>query len=285
MKRILIIGATGTVGRQVVSQLSAAHVPVRALVRNPDAADLPPQVEIVRGDLTAPATLDPALKDVDAVFLVWTAPSAAAASALARIAGYGPRIVFLSAPHQTAHPFFQQPNPTATLHAEIERLIAASGLQATFLRPGMFAANALRWWAPQIRAGNVVRWPYADAPTVPIDERDIAAVAVRMLCEEGHGGEDYVLTGPQSLSQSEQVRIIGEALGRSLRFEEISPDEARHELLTLIPAPAVIDMLLNAWAAAVGQPAYLTSAVADITGTPARTLREWATDHAAAFRG
>jgi len=84
----------------------------------------------------------------------------------------------------------------------------------------MFAANALRWWAPQIRAGNVVRWPYADAPTVPIDERDIAAVAVRMLCEEGHGGEDYVLTGPQSLSQSEQVRIIGEALGRSLRFEE-----------------------------------------------------------------
>jgi len=283
MNRILVIGATGNVGRQVVSQLLATNVRVRALIRNPDSANLPAQVEIVPGDLTLPATLDRTLDDVDAVFLVWVALATAVAPALARIAKYVPRMVFLSAPHRTPHPFFQQPNPVAAMHAEIERLIEASGFQWTFLRPGMFAANTRLWWAPNIRAGNVVRWPYAEAPTAPIHERDIAAVAVRILREEGHGGEDYVLTGPQSLSQVEQVSIIGEATGRALRFEEISPDEARRELLTMMPLP-IINMLLNAWAAAIGQPAYITSAVADITGTPPRTFRDWVIDHAAEFR-
>jgi uncharacterized protein YbjT (DUF2867 family) len=169
------------------------------------------------------------------------------------------------------------------MHAEIERLIEASGLQWTFLRPGMFAANALHWWAPQIRAGNVVRWPYSETPTAPIHERDIAAVAARTLCEERHAGKDYVLTGPQSLSQREQVSIIGEVIERPLRFEELSPEAARSELLTMMPLP-VIDMLQNAWAAAIGQPALVTSAVADITGTSPLTFRDWAVDHSAEFQ-
>ena len=114
---------------------------------------------------------------------------------------------------------------------QIERLIETSGLQWTFLRPGMFAANALHWWAPQIRVGDLVRWPYLAAPTAPVDERDIAAVAIRALCEDGHAGAEYVLSGPQSLSQFEQVSAIGRVIGRSLRIEEISPDEARREPL------------------------------------------------------
>jgi uncharacterized protein YbjT (DUF2867 family) len=283
MRRILVIGATGTVGRQVTSQLIAANVRVRALTRNPESANLPAPVEIAYGDLTIPDSLDRPLDNVDAVFLVWTAPAKAFAPAFTRIAAKVPQIVFLSSPHQTPHPFFQQPNPVATMHADIERLIEASGLRWTFLRPGMFAANALHWWAPQIRAGNVVRWPYGEAPTAPIHERDIAAVAARAVCEDGHEKEAYVLTGPQSLSQREQVRIIGEVIGRSLGFEEISPDLARRELLNMMPLP-VIDMLLNAWAAGIGQPALVTSAVADITGTSPRTFRDWAGDHSAEFR-
>jgi uncharacterized protein YbjT (DUF2867 family) len=126
-----------------------------------------------------------------------------------------------------------------------------------------------------------VRWPYAAAPTAPIDERDIAAVVVRALLEAGHDRAEYVLTGPQSLSQLEQVATVGDVIGRSLRFEEISPETARRELL----APASIaDMLLEAWAGAVGRPAFVTSTVAEITGTRPRTFREWATDHAAEFR-
>jgi uncharacterized protein YbjT (DUF2867 family) len=260
----------------------AAGVRVRALTRNPDSANLPVEVEIVGGDLTIPATLDPSLEDVGAVFLVWVAPRTAVAPAIARIASNVRRVVLLSAPHRTAHPFFQQPNPAARLHAEIEGAIETSGMQWTFLRPGMFAANAKQWWGPQIRAGNVVRWPYAGAPTAPIDERDIAAVAARILCEEGHDGKDYVLTGPESLSQIEQVNIIGNAIGRSLRYQEMSPDEARRELAPPMTLP-VIDMLLNAWSAAIGQPAFVTAAVAEITGTPARTFRDWVIEHAAEF--
>src|SRR5262249_32648631 len=156
MKRILVTGATGNVGRQVVFQLLAAGgVQVRALTRNPDSASLPPEVEVVRGDLTVPATLDGCLDGIDAVFLVWTAPASTARVVIERMASHARCVVFLSSPHRTAHPFFQasQPNPIAALHAEVEWLIEASSLQWTFLRPGMFAANARSWWVPQIRAG------------------------------------------------------------------------------------------------------------------------------------
>jgi uncharacterized protein YbjT (DUF2867 family) len=281
MKPILVTGATGTVGRQVVSRLLATDAQVRALTRNPEAAGLPPEVEVLRGDLTVPADLDRCLDGVDAVFLVWTAPANAVPAAVDRIARHARRIVLLTSPHRTPHPLFQQPNPLAAMYAEIERVIEASGLRWTFLRPGMFAANALRWWAERIRAGGVVRWPYADAPTAPIHERDIAAVAVRALLEEGHDGAEYVLTGPQSLSQREQVVTIGEVIGRPLRLEELSSEEARRELPFPVPA---LNMLLNAWAAAIGQPALVTSTVEEITGRPARTFRDWVIDHAEDFR-
>ena len=165
---------------------------------------------------------------------------------------------------------------------EIERLIEASELEWTFLRPGMFAANALRWWAPQIQAGDVVRWPYLSVAAAPIDERDIAAVAVRALCETGHHGAEYVLTGPQALSQYEQIAAIGNVIGRRLQIEELAPEVARRELLGIMPLP-IVDMLMNAWAAADGQQAFVTSTFADITGRPPRSFVEWATDHAASF--
>jgi len=283
MSRILIVGATGTVGRQIASQLAITGAKARALVRRPDAAPLPAEIEKVCGDLTVPETLDRCLNGVDAVFLVWTAPSATVVPVLERIAKHAQRIVFLSAPLKTRHPFFQQPSASRALAEQIEQLIESSSLQWTFLRPGMFAANALRWWAPQIRAGDVVRWPYLAAPTAPVDERDIAAVAVRALCEDGHAGAEYVLTGPQSLTQFEQVSTIGRVIDRSLRIEEMSPDEARREWLPTWPAP-VVNMLLDAWAAAIGQPALVTSTFLEITGSTPRAFFDWARDHADEFR-
>ncbi len=279
--RILVIGGTGNVGGQVLSQLTAMGVHARALVRKPDAAHLPPHVEVVAGDLTRPETLDACLDGIDAVFLVWTAPPSAVAPAFDRITRRARRIVFLTSPHKTPHPFFQQPNPLRALFSGMERLIETSGCDWTFLRPGMFATNALGWWAPQIRGGDLVRWPYLEAPTAPVHERDVAVVGVLALCEDGHAGAEYVLTGPESLSMGEQVATIGRAIGRALRAEDISPDQARRELQM---PPVVMNMLLDAWAAALGHPAFVTSAVAEITGKPARTFFEWATDHAAEFR-
>src|SRR5207253_11122135 len=119
------------------------------------------------------------LQDVSAVFLLWTAPPTTVPAVIDRLASRARRVVFLSSPHRTPHPFFQQPNPMAVLHADIERLIATAGLAATIVRPGMLASNALFWWAAPIRDGDAVRWPYAAAETAPIDERDIAGVAAR----------------------------------------------------------------------------------------------------------
>jgi uncharacterized protein YbjT (DUF2867 family) len=285
MSRILVIGATGNVGRHVVSQLSAAGSAVRALVRNPNSATNSKNVEVVCGDLAAPESLDAALDGVDSVFLVWTAPPGTAAAVIERIAGRARKIVYLSAPIRTQHPFFQAslPNAGGTLNAELERQILASGMAWTFVRPGMFAGNAVGFWAGQIRAGKVVRWPYVESPTAPIDERDIAAVAVSSLLYSRHEGGDYVITGPESLKQSEQVAAIARAIGRELWVENLSPEDARRELTPAFPLP-VLNILMTCWAAAIGQPAHVTSTFAEVTGRPPRTFAEWARDYVEEFR-
>jgi uncharacterized protein YbjT (DUF2867 family) len=170
----------------------------------------------------------------------------------------------------------------AVLHADIERHLAATGVETTILRPGMFASNAVAWWASAIRDHGVVRWPYGDAETAPVDDRDVAAVAARTLSQDGHAAGDHVLTGPESLSQAEQVRIIGEVLRRPARFEELSPDEFRRETAGSWPRP-VVDMLLDAWGATTGRPAYVSSGVSDVLGSPPRPFRQWVADHAAAL--
>ena len=280
---VLITGATGRVGRVVVDVLSDVGVPVRALThRSEAAATLPANVEIFSGDLAVPESLDAALQGVDTVFLVWAAPPATVPEVVERLATHPRRVVFLSSPHQTPHPFFQQPNTMAVLHADIERRIAAAGLESTIIRPGMFASNTLSWWGSAIRTDGVVRWPYGGAETAPVDDRDVAAVAAPTLYKDGHAGGDYVLTGPQAVSQAEQVSIIGDVVGRQTRFHELSPDEFRRETEGSWPRP-VVDMLLAAWAAAMGTPAFISSSVFDILGAAPRTFRQWVTDHATGF--
>jgi uncharacterized protein YbjT (DUF2867 family) len=197
MKRVLVTGATGQIGSEVVSQLCGGDCRIRAMSRNPRAANLPPDVEVLSGDLSAPETLDACLNGVDSVFLVWMAPFAAASPVIERIAAHARRIVLLTSPHRTPHPFFQQPNGMRAIHAGVERLIEDAGLAWTFLRSGPFRDQLAQ-----------------------VHERDIAAVAVSALCDEGHDGREYLLTGPASLTQREQVQVIGDAVGRSLRFEE-----------------------------------------------------------------
>jgi uncharacterized protein YbjT (DUF2867 family) len=236
----------------------------------------------VQGDLEEPETIRAALDDITDVFLLWTASPQTAPAIISLLGQRVGHVVYLSAPHQTDHPFFRQPNPLASMHAELERLLGREPFQRTILRPGMFASNARMWWAPQIARGDVVRWPFADVETAPIDERDIAAVAVQALLGRSAAGGDYVLTGPAAISHAEQVHTIGAAIGRDLQFVEQTPEEFRQEMLGRVPAGA-INMLLNAWSAAMGVPAYMSDAVTTITGRPARTFKQWAEDHATEF--
>lgn len=253
------------------------------MARNPDSADLPDGVEVVRGDLSAPATLDACLDGVGAVFQVWPFLTAAAAPAFLEAATRQPRrIVYLSS-MGIRDDVETQNDPINQFHADLERLIEKSGLQWTFLRANSFATNAL-WWAPQIRADGVVREPYGSAARPVIHERDIAAVAARVLTSDDHGAATYLLTGPQVLTQVEQVHAIGEAIGRALRFEEISPEAARQKMLSQGWPATVAEGLLNAYAKMVREPTPATSTVQELTGVPARTFGEWAIDHADEFR-
>ncbi|WP_426502986.1 NAD(P)H-binding protein [Dactylosporangium sp. McL0621] len=271
--RILVTGATGTVGRQVVAQLLDAGVEVRALARAPEAARLPDGVEIIGGDLTEPATLRAAMDGVEAVFLIWPFSTAEGMPAvLDAVAQHARHIVYLSSAAVREH------------EQQVEQLIEQSGLEWTFLRPHVFAANALRW-AGEIRTESVVRAPYGTAAMPPLHERDLAAVAVRALIGDGSAGAIHELTGPEVLTQAEQVRIIGEVIGRPVRWEETSPDTARQQMLTLGWPPEVADGILRAQAEMVTGPRPITSTVENVTGAAARTFRAWVTDHAGSFRG
>jgi uncharacterized protein YbjT (DUF2867 family) len=166
---------------------------------------------------------------------------------------------------------------------EVEHAIEQSGLAWTFLRAGGFATNTLGW-ADQIRDEGVVRWPYGRAARSLIHERDIAAVAVRALTEDGHVGAKYVLTGPEAVTQAEQVRIIGEVIGRAVGWEELSPETARQQLLAAWGDPGFVDGALGYWATLVSEPERVTRTVEEVTGVRARTFQEWAIDHADDFR-
>jgi uncharacterized protein YbjT (DUF2867 family) len=279
MQPVLVTGATGRVGRVVVAQLLDAGVPVRALTRLPAAAGLPAGVEVVSGDLSVPESLDAGLQGVSAVFLVWTAPPTTAPAVVERLATHARRVVFLSSPHRTPHPFFSS-RILAALHAEIERLIAGAGLASTIIRPGCRERAALVG-GPDSRGGAV------RASTARPRRRRSTSATSRpwrsALYEDGHAGGDYVLTGPESLSQAEQVSIIGATIGRRIQFEELSPEQFRREMAGRWPGP-VVDMLLAAWGAAIGRPAFVTSTVSDVVGSPPRTFRQWVADHTAAFQ-
>lgn len=283
--RILVTAAAGKVGRQAVTQLLDEGVQVRALVRDPARAGLPEGAEVVRGDLTDAGSVEAALDGVDGVFLIWPLMTADAAPAVVKaIQNSGAsRIAYLSAwgvPDDGSEP----DDPILGFHTELERLVRGSGLAWTFLRSGGFASNALGW-AEEISTGDTVRAPYAQATRSLIHEADLADVAVRSLTTDEHVGATYHLTGPEALTQAEQVRTIGEALGRELHFEEQSPAEAVASYVAYGLTQELAEGIIEAHGDMVANPEPVSPDFARVTGTPGRTFLEWARDHRADFGG
>jgi uncharacterized protein YbjT (DUF2867 family) len=164
-----------------------------------------------------------------------------------------------------------------------EEVVKGCGLDWTVLRCADFAANTLAW-APQIRQGGGVRGAYGDAATSPIHERDVAEVASSALASSAHAGRSYVLTGPQSLTQRDKVRLIGEAIGTPLSFQEISPQQVRQAMITQGVPEEIPDRLLGSLAHYAERPGPSSDAVQQVLGRPALTFAQWAADHAAAFQ-
>ena len=275
---IVVTGGTGRVGAQVVAQLRERDLPVRVVSRRP--ARSPDGTEAARADLADPASLEPHLLGADALFLLWPFTSAeltaALAPKLAEIAArHVRRVVYLS-----AQPAGERPG---SFWALAEQAIEDAGVPWTFLRPTGFASNTLMW-ADQIRSGDLVRWPFGAAARALIDERDIAAVAVRALTEDGHAGSRYVLSGPAVLTQVEQLAAIGQVLGRDLTWAELPKAEAQHALAAAWGDPGFAASALDTWERFVTHPETVTSTVRDVTGAPARSFADWAAANAGAFR-
>jgi uncharacterized protein YbjT (DUF2867 family) len=274
---ILVAGATGNIGREVVHVLLSAGEPVHALSRNPGQATLPHGAEPVAGDLNRPETLRDAFRGASAMFLL--AGYENLPELLADAADTGvERVVLLSGGAATAS---DTNNVVSQYQLTSERALRDSRLAWTILRPYEFMSNALAW-APQLRAGNVVRAPFAEVPVAVIDPYDIAAVAALALRSDAHHGQIYRLSGPETLRPADRVRILGGVLGRRLQPEPQSNEQTRLQMSTAMPAEYV-DAFFSFYVDHTINESEPLPTVGELTGSPPRTFQEWATTHASAF--
>jgi uncharacterized protein YbjT (DUF2867 family) len=279
---ILVTGATGTVGREVVIQLLAAGEQVRGMTRNPSTAKLDARVELVKGDFASPDTLAKAVDGVERVFSLTFGPQTGTherdLAGLAKKAGVR-HIVKLSAMGGDG----ETKNAIRKWHEQGEEAIKATGISWTVVRPGGFMSNALHW-RETVRTQGKVFSNYGDGKLPSVHPRDIAAVAVRALTADGHERKTYHLTGPEALSVGEQVDILSEVLGRRIEYVPITDDVARKGMEKAGMPALLIDALIP-FAAFIrsGRAAEVLPTVEQVTGRPALTFIDWAREHAEAF--
>jgi uncharacterized protein YbjT (DUF2867 family) len=282
---IVITGGTGTVGRPLVDFLVHAGAEVRVVTRHPDRVRFPAGVQVVAGDPRQPATLADALRSATALFLHprAVADEAHVLVAVARELGVR-RVVALAAANVDDDPATQPSRVLGDRNREADDAAATSGLEWTSLRPTTYAGNALISWGPQLRAGDVVRQVHGRFEESPIHEHDLAEVAARAFLTDDLLGRRPVLTGPESLSQQRMVAIIGEVLGRPLKFEEVPVEMGTRGMLQGgVPAP-LVDAVMRRFAAHLDRPQFPpTDEVARILGRPPRSFAAWVAENAAAF--
>lgn len=274
---IVVTGATGNVGRPLVAELVAAGAEVRAVSRRPDAAGLPAEVKVVD---TAAA----AIAGASAVFLNSRALGEDMASVVRQAQREGVRRLVALSAINADDDFSRQPSRyRGDRNKEADELASNSGLEWVSLRPSVFVTNFAGMWANQIRAGDVVNGPYATASSAPIVESDIAAVAARALMSDDLVGQRIPMTGPESLTNSEMVDIIGSVLRRPLRYNEIDAEFVRQRFIGLGLPASFADAYVAMLATTVDGPAPVTDNVETILGRPAQSFRRWVSEHAAIF--
>lgn len=244
---------------------------VRALSRDPAKAQLPSGVQVVAGDLTEASSLIPALDGATAMHLINFGSGQQLENGteiVDLIAKSGVRKVTL----------LRGGYPT-----ELESALQASELDWTFIQPVEFMSGLLEW-APSIRDEGVVRAGFPKSLSAIVDESDIGSVIAAVLTSDGHSGMSYTLTGPHALTVPDKVRIIAESTGREIAYVELSEDEVRARWRGQGMPENVVEYLVSAHRDTPEMGYTVVTTVHDVTGKPARSLAEWATDHAEHFR-
>lgn len=273
MNAILVTGATGNVGRPLVNHLAEAGAQVRAVTRRPESAQFPVGVEVV-------GSAAEGIRGTSAVFLNSRAlgDELTTVVELARRAGVK-RLVALSAINADDD-FSRQPSRfRGDRNSEVEQYAVDSGLEWVSLRPTVFATNFFGMWAPQVRTGDVVSGPYAAASTAPIVDSDISAVATRALLSDDLLDRRIPLTGPQALTNTELVDVVGDVLGRPLRYQEVPPDLVRQRFIGLGFSTGFADAYMGLLEATVSKPALVTNEVEKILGRPPQTFGDAIRSH------
>jgi uncharacterized protein YbjT (DUF2867 family) len=280
---LLVTGATGAVGSEVVRQLVEAGQRVRALVRDPTkAAKLGQTVELVQGDLAKPETLETAFAGVEKAFVLAPTPPIPAipehpqleANAYNAAKQAGTKHIVKVSGSGCIVADFMVNTPFAKWHLESEERLRAIGVAWTILRPGFFSSNLINKLGIMPRGGLFL--PTGDGKEAPIDLRDIAAVAVKVLTTPGHEGKIYELTGPELLSFSVVVQKVAAVTGRPLRFVDVPEEAWRKEMLDAGAPLSVVESVGGYFAGVRAGRLPVTSTVADLLGRPARTFEQWA---------
>jgi len=269
--KILVTGATGTVGTHLVEQLIQTGIQVRALTRNPAKANFPNGVEVVAGDLTMPTSLTPALEGITGLHLINFGGGTPLQT--------GNEIMELAEKAGVKRVTVLRGGPKGAL----EQAVESSKLTWTFLQPVEFMSGILEW-APSIRAEGVVRQPFSNRKTAIVHEADIASVAARVLGEDSHAGKTYSITGPEVLTPREMVRIISATTGHNIQFIELTEAQAREQWRAAGTPPEVIEFLVWAYGNTPPVGYTLSPAVEQVTGRPPRTFAQWAAEHSDDFR-
>ncbi len=285
---ILVVGATGTIGKYVVTGLKAKGEEVRAMVHNPEkapSAGREPGVEYVTGDLEKPESVVAALQGAEKAFLLSPEDPRMAElhgkfAAAAKDAGLRHLVRLSILP---ANP--DAPLPLAKWHGEADRLVMQSGVPYTILRPASFMQNFLRS-AGTIASEGVIYGAMGDGKVGHIDAKDIADVAVMVLTSEGHEGQIYPLTGPESLSMAEVASRLSASLGKTIKYVNVSPDEAKSGMMAM----GMPDWRAGAWVGlggmiAMGKADMATPAVKNILGREPHNIDQFAAEYAQAFGG
>jgi uncharacterized protein YbjT (DUF2867 family) len=274
----LVTGSTGNVGAELARALLRANQRVRTLVHVNNRPDLSAGAELIAGDLDRPETLRAAMAGVQGIFLLPGYRDMLGVLAEARRAGVE-RVVQLSGGSAASG---DTTNAISRYMIASEAAVRESGLPWTILRPSAFMSNALRW-KQQLLDGEEVRVPFANIRTAVVDPFDVAAVAAEALLSDRHEGRIYAPTGPESLLPADQVRILASVLGRTLRFQAQSNDEARIELAKTT-RPEYVDAFFDFYVAGSLDESRVRTTVEDVTGRAPRTFEQWATAHADDFR-